>query len=240
MRTYVLSDIHGEYEAFMEILDKIHFTDQDILYVMGDVLDRGPHPIKALQEMMRHPNIIPMIGNHEYMGLTCLRFLMKEITEDSLPKLDINIYEKLLNWQYNGCATTLDEFRKLDMEGRQEIIDYIEEFILYEELTVKDRDYILVHAGLGNFEPDRDLTEYDIHELVWERPDYNKAYYDDIFVVTGHTPTQLIPENNKPGYIFRKNHHIAIDCGACFFGGRLGAICLETDEEFYSSTNNRE
>ena len=38
MSTYVVSDIHGEYDAFMEILDKIHFSDQDILYVMGDGL----------------------------------------------------------------------------------------------------------------------------------------------------------------------------------------------------------
>ena len=36
------------------------------------------------------------------------------------------------------------------------------------------------------------------------------------------------------GYIYRKNNHIAIDCGACFPGGRLAAICLDTGEEFYS------
>lgn len=30
---------------------------------------------------------------------------------------------------------------------------------------------------------------------------------------------------------------IAIDCGACYLGGRLAAICLDTGEEFYSSPN---
>ena len=35
------------------------------------------------------------------------------------------------------------------------------------------------------------------------------------------------------GYIFRHNNHIAIDCGACFPEGRLAAICLDTDEEYY-------
>lgn len=32
--------------------------------------------------------------------------------------------------------------------------------------------------------------------------------------------------------IFKKNNHIAIDCGASF-GGKLGCICLDTLEEYY-------
>lgn len=58
-------------------------------------------------------------------------------------------------------------------------------------------------------------------------------YYTDRIVVCGHTPTQLIEENDRPGYIMKKNNYIAIDCGACFRGGRLAAICLDTGEEFY-------
>lgn len=38
---YVMSDIHGCYEQFMIMLKKIHFTDTDILYILGDVIDRG-------------------------------------------------------------------------------------------------------------------------------------------------------------------------------------------------------
>ena len=49
MATYVLSDIHGEYAMLRKMLEKINFSDQDTLYVLGDVIDRGPHPVKALQ-----------------------------------------------------------------------------------------------------------------------------------------------------------------------------------------------
>ena len=235
MSTYVVSDIHGEYELFMRMLERIHFSEQDILYVLGDVLDRGPHPMKVLLEMMKYPNIIPMIGNHEVMGLTCLKFLMVEITEDTISRLTENpdILHKLINWQQNGSITTTDEFHKLDAKTREQIIHYIEDFILYEELTVNDTDYILVHGGLGNFEPDRPLYDYDLHEIVWTRPDYETAYFADKYVITGHTPTQFIEANDRPGYIYRKHNHIAIDCGACHPTGRLGAICLETGEEFY-------
>ena len=38
---YVMSDLHGEYEKYLEMLKKIKFTDDDVLYVLGDVVDRG-------------------------------------------------------------------------------------------------------------------------------------------------------------------------------------------------------
>ena len=52
MATYVISDIHGEYGKFMELLDMIHFSNEDIQYVLGDVVDRGKNPVKTLLWMM--------------------------------------------------------------------------------------------------------------------------------------------------------------------------------------------
>ena len=71
--------------------------------------------------------------------------------------------------------------------------------------------------------------------MVWDRADYDIQYFSDKYTVSGHTPTQFIEGNPKPGYIFKKNNHIAIDCGAHIPGGRLAALCLDTGEEFYSS-----
>lgn len=49
---YVISDIHGCYDQFIELLDLIQLKDSDTLYVLGDVVDRGPHPIKTLLKLM--------------------------------------------------------------------------------------------------------------------------------------------------------------------------------------------
>ena len=87
-----------------------------------------------------------------------------------------------------------------------------------------EKQYLLVHGGLGGFTPEKRIEEYSLHDLVWARPDYQKEYFADTNLVTEHTPTQTIPENDNPGYIYKKYHHIAIDCGACFPGGRLAAI----------------
>ena len=83
MATYVMSDIHGEYEKFMEVLEKINLSDSDTLYVLGDILDRGPHPIQVMQKLMSMENAVCLVGNHELMALDCLEFLQKEITNIS-------------------------------------------------------------------------------------------------------------------------------------------------------------
>lgn len=229
---YCVSDIHGEYDKFMRLLEKIHFSDSDVLYVLGDVFDRGLHPIQVLFEMMKHPNIIPIVGNHELMGITVLKFLMKEITEENIGSIDDRMVQSIINWQMNGSDTTTGEFHKLSLEKRQEVMKYLGEFSAYEEVSAGNKDFLLVHAGLSNFSKRRSLDDYTLNELVWGRTDYEMKYFDDVFVVSGHTPTQNIKQNPRPGYIYRANNHIAIDCGACF-GGRLAAICLDTDEEFY-------
>ena len=230
-----MSDIHGQYDMFMEVLDKINLKESDTLYILGDVLDRGPHPIKTLRKLMEMENVICIVGNHELMSIECLEFLMKEVTDMSLEELDDEMLDNLLTWQENGSKTTIEEFSQLDQETKQDVLDYIKEFLVYEQITVNDQEYLLVHAGLGNYSPEKDIEDYSLHDLIWARADYDTRYFEDTIVVTGHTPTQYIEGNSKPGYIYRKNNHIAIDCGASVPGGRLATICLDTGEEYYST-----
>ena len=47
MSTYVMSDLHGQYELYREMLKKIEFdSGVDMLYVLGDILDRGSGSLK--------------------------------------------------------------------------------------------------------------------------------------------------------------------------------------------------
>ena len=234
---HFLTDIHGEYDAFEELLAKISFGDEDTLYILGDVLDRGPNPIKVMRKLMTMPNAICIAGNHEVMALECLEFLLQEISDKAIENLDQVTLDKLVTWQYNGASTTINEFRKLSVSEREDVIAFIQDFSAYEEMSVGEKEYLLVHAGLGNFSPEKDLSEYTIHDLVWDRGVLGEKYFDDVITITGHTPTMGIPGNPHPGYIFKLNNRIYIDCGACFPGGRLAAFCLDTGEEFYSSTH---
>lgn len=233
MATYVMSDLHGEYDLYRRMLEKIRFSDRDTLYVIGDVVDRGEKPIEILRDMMMRPNVFPIIGNHEVMALECLRFLSEEITEETIGKMDAVMTGKLLDWQQNGAETTIRGFMKLDAEERQDVLDYLEEFEAYATVTTGGKRFLLVHAGLDHFSPERPLDDYDIGELVWKRPNYETDYFANVYVVCGHTPVMAIEGNPHPERIYRKGHFINIDGGASF-GGKLACLCLDTDEEFYS------
>ena len=195
MAVYVMSDLHGNYDGFMSILKQIKFSEEDELYVDGDIVDRGRDGIKILQYMMMQPNIYPIIGNHEYALMQVLDFVTQEITEDSISKIDEKTLQNIIEYQNIGGQVTLDEFHKLSKEEQQDIMDYLEEFTAYEEITVSGKSFVIIHAGFINFNLNRRLDDYQLYELIFKAPDYEKVYFKDKYLVTGHLPTRAIAEN---------------------------------------------
>ena len=59
---YLLSDIHGRKEKYERILEKINLQPEDKLFILGDVIDRGPDGITLLQKIMVNPQIILLKG----------------------------------------------------------------------------------------------------------------------------------------------------------------------------------
>ena len=230
--TYVMSDIHGEYEKFIQMLELIKFSDDDELFVLGDVVDRGPEPIKLLQDMMLRSNIYPLMGNHDLMAFDVMSKLMVEITEDNYETyLTKDIMLELDDWIYNGGDITLTQFRALDKQQRQDILDFFSEFSLCEAIDIGEKSFIMSHAGLGNFRKNKKLREYTEEELLFGGNDPDVQYFDNpnIYLVWGHTPTSIICGEDK---IYKSHNNILIDCGACF-GCKLACLCLDTMEEFY-------
>ena len=72
--TYVMADVHGQYEKYRKMLDKIGMTAWDELYILGDVVDRGPEPMAILMDMDFNIDIIPILGN----GLSVLVVFIAE------------------------------------------------------------------------------------------------------------------------------------------------------------------
>jgi len=149
---YVMSDIHGEYDKFLEMLQKIDLQDDDTLYILGNAVDFGVEPIELLNEMADRPNIYPIIGDHERMAVDVLSLLMDDISEGKLDKLSPETMTAIAKWRENGGRTTLEEFIKLVEEERQDILDYLCDFAPFEVVDIDSKTFILVHCGLGDFE----------------------------------------------------------------------------------------
>ena len=232
---YVISDIHGCAEAFFALLDKINFSPEDTLYVLGDAMDRGPEPIKVIRNLMKRENVFYVLGNHDAMFLQVLRRLNVELNEKTANALKREDLQAYFDYIQNGGEVTLRQFRRLSPEEQADIRDYLESSPFYETIEHGGKLYILVHAGIDNFDLEKELDEYDPEDFLWTRPDYGRKYFpgNRIFLGTGHTPTPMIRRDQRP-LVYTGHNHIAIDCG-CVFGGNLAAYCIETEAVTYAA-----
>ena len=61
MSVYLCSDLHGQYDLYIKMLDDIGFSQDDHLYILGDIIDRGPKSIEILQDVMNRNNVTCLI-----------------------------------------------------------------------------------------------------------------------------------------------------------------------------------
>lgn len=220
--TYVISDIHGNYGKLKEMLEKIRFSDDDLLYILGDMVDVGDEPIEVLLDFSMRSNVYPIIGECDLRAAKLLSAFDKmsrggEPDEECIAEMSV--------WVNEGGKPTLEGFRILDDDMKEGIIDYLTDCTLYEELTVNGKDYLLVHAGIADFSPDTDMDDYQPEDFVSEPLDSGRRYFEDKTLIVGHTPTES-------GKIEYGNGSIMIDCGASY-GGKLACLRLEDGKEFY-------
>lgn len=229
--TYVISDLHGyPIEKLKELLEKVNFSENDRLYILGDVIDRnGDGGIGVLQWLINQPNAELIMGNHEAMLLAC-DFIFENITDAFLEDFDEKKNKLLINYLFNGGGVTLRYLAKLDVEARYKIVDYLRSCPLYKKVSINGENYILVHAGLDNFSPDKKISDYSSNELIWAEPELNDEYYDDVHTVFGHTPTYLFDEKYN-GKIVKTRTWTCIDCGAAS-GNEPVLFCLDDKKEF--------
>ncbi len=225
--TYVISDIHGCYDKLRDILRKINFSENDTLYVLGDVIDRGADGMKVILDLASRKNVITLKGNHDHTAFMLLKNLA--VPSDD-PQAD-EFAEVFRLWLSDGGIPTYEGYFKLCDSEKRAVLSFLHTMPIYKETEICGRKYFMSHTV-----PEKaKMLDFDIcrpSDFIMGEPEYEKTYFDDRIIITGHTPTGLI-DKNYTGRIWRGNNHIAVDCGAVF-GNPLGCICLETGKEFYT------
>ena len=230
--TYVIGDIHGNKEKYEQMLEKLSPKDTDAVFVLGDVIDVGDDSIAILQDMMYRANVYPVLGEHEYMAKKFLPLIAeKGSAEKALSSLDGEEKELLSKWLTMKSEKTIADFLSLDEEGKEAVLDYLTEFAAYEELEEGGKTFVLAHAGIRNFDEDKELEEYSEEDFVFAKTDYTVPYFSNKYLITAHTPTVAIGKEFA-GKVYSKKRHVAIDCG-CGYGGKLAAVCLNPLKVFY-------
>ena len=239
MSTYIMSDIHGDMEAFNKMLELIGFkSGQDFLIINGDVLDRGKYGIELLmiiKDMVEKGDALMIKGDHEYYAQMYLEGMLSES-----------------DWIRYFGAYTLESIKKLDKASQNLILEYIKSLPLFvEKVFPRLGKTVITHNGLknGDIINNKDdgidvaaslnksvesdeyglLISADIH--YWP---YETLFKLDRFIICGHIPTyQLGPEYT--GKILRARKYMDIDAGAGHrnTGGKLACYRIEDDKEFY-------
>lgn len=221
--TYVVSDIHGEYEKFLSLLSLIDLKDDDILYIAGDLVDYGAGGMELVGDLSVRLNVYPIAGDHDYIAARMLHGFDKMLRAGSAP--DPDYIAEMIAWVKDGGQPTLDAFRGLDRDEREGVLDYLGELPLFEEFTVGGTDYLMVHAGIAGYKNGTDPDDYQPEDFFSEVPDAEYPLVEGKTLIVGHVRT-------KSGKIERGEGSIFLDCGVAE-GGRLGCLCLETGKEFY-------
>lgn len=226
--TYVVSDLHGNYDKFKALIEKIGLKDTDILYVLGDIVDYGEQSMELIGDLSVRYNVYAIAGEHDYLAVRMLAGFEKMLSGEQTP--DADFIADMQKWVANGGQATLDAFRELDSEMREGVIDYLSDMALYEQVRVDGEDYLLVHAGIADFDPDMDLEDCEPEAFMTEPLDLTKRLYKNKTVVVGHLPTT--EENGGNGRIWFGNGGVNINCGVKD-GGYLGCLRLDDMKEFY-------
>ena len=211
--TYCISDTHGDFDRYQEMLRLIDFSDEDTLYFLGDAIDRGPKGVDILLDVMNRKNVVFMLGNHEQM---CL---------DDLLRHEWNARSR---WQMNGGGVTRsDLIYKRSQIVRASVLRFLLRAPTALTIDVKGQTFHLVHG----FPAEND------HDRLWNRPETNSPPpIEGAIVIVGHTPTPLLTDDyDSPFSIWHGSGLIDIDCGCASRSPmrRLGCLRLDDMAEFY-------
>ena len=223
---YVSSDIHGCYDQYLRLIQRLDLKEDDRLYILGDLVDRGDGGIEIIQDVMKRENVVCLRGNHDHYALVFLkRFALQDHGAE-----DDRLKEAFGLWLGDGGAETFSAFSKLDDNEKRSVLSFLSSLPFNEMIRVNGQQFFLSHTVCEKAKL-LDIEKCDRRDFLIGEPEYDKCYFEDMTIVTGHTPTGFI-DPAYTGRIWKGNNHIAVDCGAVF-GNPLGCICLDSTEEIY-------
>ncbi|CAM5793980.1 MULTISPECIES: metallophosphoesterase family protein [Brevibacillus] len=228
MNIYLVSDIHGQYQALREALQRVSFSPerQDSLYVIGDMVDRGPQSKEVLEYLLSLKNAYPeqiflLKGNHEQMFEDWLKGNMDPTLYLLMNGGDATVRSFLgrqaLRRAFLGevpPVETQNAAREDILARYTYLLPTLESLPLYQMLPANEstggQPPLLVHAGIR---PGIPLSKQRPEDLLWIREPFYDHYRGEEMVIFGHTPVPRLPGYTGQGP-WHHGNLIGIDGGA--------------------------
>ncbi len=215
-RILVTSDIHGHSKHLKKVLEMAGFCKNDLLFVVGDLLEKGPDSLGVLRyvmELCKVGNVVPLIGNVDAYRTYFIDGLCVETAQELWQYVKScrgwygsSFYDELAR----ECGYNLQSAEDV-LAAKETIIEHFrEEFDFLAGLpTVVETDkYVFVHGGLRE-EKIAENGKHDVFALTKYDGFADKTpHMFEKCVVVGHWPVALYSgsvQQYNPVYCREKN-----------------------------------
>lgn len=174
-RRIIIGDLHGHYDGLMALLELIAPGKKDMVYFLGDLIDRGPKSSQVV-DFVRNSHYKCILGNHEQMMIEAL--LDKDGKNGAWHA-----------WFYSGGSKTVESYRETEIMPYDDL-EWMRSLPLYLDLG----DVWLVHAGVN---PKLPIQKQTYNECCWIRQEFHSIkapYFPDKLMIIGHTITLTFDE----------------------------------------------
>ncbi len=229
-RIIAISDIHGNLDYLTNLLEQVEFSEDDILFILGDSCEKGPKNLETLRyiiNLTKTGTVFSVLGNCDT--------LFEDVFVENNPENDAELLnyllyrdESLLNDMLKELGTPVNERSDMATLKAQLRVSFAQEFKFLRSLPtiIETQKYIFVHAGLQS----DDLNNQDNELCLSTDAFMEQGLRFTKFVVVGHWPVTLYnkfrPSANP--IIDMQSKIISIDGGNILKNdGQLNALMID-------------
>ena len=250
-RVIAVSDIHGNLPFLKGILEKVRFTPEDVLVIVGDLLEKGRDSLSTLRyvlELRKTHTVYTLCGNCDYIDRMFLEggkpddaFSIQMNRRNGAPADYASVDEELWPilsefWQERSVLMQMaaevgvvprhmDDLPAL----RAALLEHFPEetgFLLGMPHILEAGNFIFVHGGVPREDRLEELTAYGCmknDDFMGQGHSFRK------WVVVGHWPVTLYdPRIQRSAPLIDDERHIASIDGGCVLklDGQLNALII--------------
>ena len=226
-RILAVSDIHGNLPFFQGLLEKVHFCPDDVLVLVGDMLEKGQHSLALLRRIMelsKTHTVYPICGNCD--GLV-LRFFEDDLLDSTffvnyLPAHPESTLRQMADEMGFDNWADLPAFRAALQANYPEIWQWLRDL----PTILETDEVVFVHGGVPSLE---DMEELDSWKCMKNDDFMGQGLSFPKYVIVGHWPVTLYdPAIPSAAPIIDHQRKIASIDGGCVLkaDGQLNALIL--------------
>lgn len=235
-RIIAMSDIHGHLDIMVQLLRKVKYSGDDILVIVGDLIDKGPDSLRTVRYIMDLSTVNQVYVSEGNVDEHRLQYLC-DTTEGSAERFFDFVHWLQEHW---GGGLILDMLAGLGISAehltpenaesyKNRLMEhYATEIAFLRQLpTILDMgSYLFVHGGIPTDDLES-LAETDRHDWLKNDRFMEKGYRFSRCVVTGHWPVSLYNhEEEQLNPVFDYDRKIISIDGGCGLqaAGQLNAL----------------